>query len=368
LVLTAAHNVDYLSDIGNDQQLLVRTIEGSELAAQVALVCDEASQVDLALLEITDHGFDENLQQVTFVQVDRDSPAAVSRCWAVGFPRFGEAGPVLPEGSRREAWHVRGEILPGGKLRARLLSLQVTARPQSLPTSLAGSEWEGMSGAVVFATDPDGDEQAVGVVTTHHRPEGESALAIVPITAVGGQAMAAQWWQKLEVIDPSALPVLPRSPSSSADIPLAGEVRAALDRQRQYCQAVGRAFFTPDLLVALLDMPGRRVVFCFENAHPNGRGLIGELRRWVAGLRVEDAGPFVPFNWTKRPDIRRAQDIAAGFGAPAVTDALLLLGVLETESKTRADLAAQFGGDLSPLREQAVRLSWRTPGAVFGQS
>ena len=27
-------------------------------------------------------------------------------------PRFGEAGPVLPEGSS-ETWHVRGETLPG---------------------------------------------------------------------------------------------------------------------------------------------------------------------------------------------------------------------------------------------------------------
>ena len=215
LVLTAAHNVDYRQDLGDDEQLLVRTIAGSELAARVVLVCDEPSQVDLALLEISDPRFDEHLPPVSFARVNRDSPAPVPGCWAVGFPRFGEAGPVLPEGSRRETWQVRGDILPGGKLRAGLLSLQVTSTPQPLPASLAGSAWEGMSGAVVFATDPHDGEQAVGVVTTHHRPEGESALTVVPITAVAGLPTAAQWWHQLGVADPDALPVLP--PLSAAD-------------------------------------------------------------------------------------------------------------------------------------------------------
>jgi hypothetical protein len=143
LVLTAAHTVDYRQDLGQDEQLLVRTIAGRELAARVMLVCDESSQVDLALLEITDARFDQHLRLAGFVRVNRDSPAPVPNCWAVGFPRFGEAGPVLAGGSRRETWHVGGEIWPGGKLRAGLLSLQVTSTPQPLPASLAGSPWEG---------------------------------------------------------------------------------------------------------------------------------------------------------------------------------------------------------------------------------
>ena len=101
LVLTVAHNVDYRRDFGNDEQLLVRTIAGNVLAARVVLVCDEPSQVDLALLEITDPRFDEHLRPAGFVRVNRDSPVPVTGCWAVGFPRFGEAGPVLPEGSRQ---------------------------------------------------------------------------------------------------------------------------------------------------------------------------------------------------------------------------------------------------------------------------
>ena len=136
LVLTAAHNVDYRRDLGDDEQLLVRTIEGNVLAARVVLVCDEQSRADLALLEITDPRFGEHLPPVTFARVDRDSPAPVTGCWAVGFPRFGEADPVLPGGSRRETWQVSGHILPGGKRRAGLLSLQVTSNPSSLADRL----------------------------------------------------------------------------------------------------------------------------------------------------------------------------------------------------------------------------------------
>ena len=83
LVLTAAHNVDYRQDLSDDRQLLVRTIAGSEFAARVVLVCDEPSQVDLALLEISDPRFDDHLPPVTFARVNRDSPAPVPGCWAV---------------------------------------------------------------------------------------------------------------------------------------------------------------------------------------------------------------------------------------------------------------------------------------------
>ena len=216
LVLTTAHNVDYRHDLASDGQLLVRTVAGSEFTARAMLVCDEPSGVDLALLEISDPRFDENLPSVIFAEIDRDSPAPVADCWAVGFPRFTEAGPILPEGSSRETWHVHGKILPGAKLRAGLLSLQLSSSPRPLPTSLSGSAWEGMSGAVAFAGDPHGGEpRAVGVISTHHWAEGESALTAVPITAVTGLAEVAQWWRRLGVANPEALAILP-PPSAAA--------------------------------------------------------------------------------------------------------------------------------------------------------
>ena len=207
LVLTVAHNVDYRRDLDADEQLLVRTIEGNMLAAGVVLVCDELSQVDLALLEISDPWSGEHLPPVTFARVNRNNPAPITGCWAVGFPRFGEAGPVLPGGSQRETWQVSGQILPGGKLRAGLLSLQVTSSPGD---SLTGSAWAGMSGAVVFAADAQGEQAAVGVISIHHPPEGQSALTLVPVTAVADLAAAAEWWQQFGVAGPDTLTALPQ--------------------------------------------------------------------------------------------------------------------------------------------------------------
>ena len=82
----------------------------------------------------------------------------------------------------------------------------------------------------MFAADAhDGEQAAVGVISTHHRPEGESALTVVPVTAVAELAAAAEWWQQFGVPGPGALPVLPRQraqaglvrPTSAAGRPLA---------------------------------------------------------------------------------------------------------------------------------------------------
>jgi hypothetical protein len=251
MVLTAAHAVDYRHDLGDDEQVLVRSVDGSEFPAQVLLVCDESSRVDLALLKISASQFSWTLPPIFFARIDRDSPAPMPGCWAVGFPRFGEAGPVLPSGSCRETWQVRGDILPGGKLRSGLLSLQVTSTPQTSPASLAGSAWEGMSGAVVFVTDPHDGDQAVGVVTTHHRAEGESALTVVPITAVSGLLTKAQWWQQLGVSDPDALPVLPRQQRP-------GQPGRAL---RGYLEAARRAAREHPYSIALLNAPSLATVY-----------------------------------------------------------------------------------------------------------
>jgi hypothetical protein len=53
-----------------------------------------AGCADKAKAENPDPGFDDHLSPVSFARVDRDSPAP--GCWAVGFSRFAEAGPVGP--------------------------------------------------------------------------------------------------------------------------------------------------------------------------------------------------------------------------------------------------------------------------------
>ena len=63
---------------------------------------------------------------------------------------------------------------------------------RSTRTPGSQSQWSGMSGAVVFA-----DQIVVGVVTEHHRPEGDSSLTVVPVTAIDRLDDAADWWELL---------------------------------------------------------------------------------------------------------------------------------------------------------------------------
>src|SRR5262249_8887107 len=64
----------------------------------------------------------------------------------------------------------------------------------------------------------DGEPAAVGVISTHHRLEGESVLTVVPITAIAGLAAAAEWWKQLGVPGPSALPALPQQRAQTRSV------------------------------------------------------------------------------------------------------------------------------------------------------
>jgi hypothetical protein len=197
LVLTALHNVD------GQGELLVRIHGKEEYPAIVSLPTDKNHKdMDLAMLTVSDMAVD--VPSLRYGIVDRSAPAMVKHCWAIGFPNFKklkqERGKPRPPPSSA---HVNGEIPTGEYLGQQLLTLQVRTTPLPQPQ---GSEWAGMSGAVVFSDS----YIVVGVITEHHLPEGESALAVVPITAIDDlpSAEAAEWWQLLGV-DRQALVRLP---------------------------------------------------------------------------------------------------------------------------------------------------------------
>ncbi|WP_322747922.1 MULTISPECIES: trypsin-like peptidase domain-containing protein [unclassified Frankia] len=216
IVLTSAHGIDYHQRLRPDQELSIRTIEGAEFKARPLVVCDNASQVDLALLAVTDEringeGFFEdlkNLPPVSYARVERDRPDVVTGCWVVGFPGFKQqAEPVLPGGRRRDTAQANGTISPGADQVRNWLTLDVKETPNGLHGG--GSEWEGMSGSVVFA--PDGDSpRAVGVVVEHYKPQGVSALTVVPIMALCALDNAAEWCDHFGVTTLSDLPRVPR--------------------------------------------------------------------------------------------------------------------------------------------------------------
>ncbi len=194
LVLTVLHNVD------GRGELLVRIHGKEEHPAIVSLQGDK--DMDLAVLEVPDVEVD--IPPLRYGEVVRRAPAVVEQCWAIGFPHYKvlEHEPDKPKPPPSSA-HVNGEIPTGEYLDQQLLTLKVRDSPRPQPQ---GSEWEGMSGAVVFS----GDYIIVGVITEHRPLEGESALTVVPITALDRlpKAEATKWW-KLLGVDRQALVRLP---------------------------------------------------------------------------------------------------------------------------------------------------------------
>ena len=133
---------------------------------------------------------------------------------------------------------------------------------------------------------------------------------------------------------------------TARQIQLSGAVRQALDAARTSCEAKHRAFYTPDLLLALLDMPRSRTTSCFDETRA---GLAGDVRerlsRRINGLNTNPVHPSHPFEWPERPEVQVAQDLAALDRSPVVTEIYLLLGVLGSESSTRTELEEHLGSD-----------------------
>jgi HEAT repeat protein len=207
-VLTAAHNV-------GEGELSVRVRRGTEYTSTIAQVGDVDQGLDLAIVNITDPSFrDVPDAMVQFAKLNRESPDLLQGCWAIGFPRFKEKD-LAPSGRSRlrDTAQVNGEIPLAANLISDMLELRVTATPQASP-SLGSSEWEGMSGAVVFCKDPVHGDRAIGVIVEHYQPEGASSLTVVPITAINklDEPTARKWWNLLGVVDQQGLPHLPPEP------------------------------------------------------------------------------------------------------------------------------------------------------------
>ena len=140
-----------------------------------------------------------------------------------------------------------------------------------------------MSGAVVFATESDDGELAVGVVTTHHRPEGESTLTVVPITAVAELATAVEWWQQLGVADPDGLPTLPRRRGQPRWVLAASSAGWPLDEVTDpFALEVHRPVQPEDPQPELPVLPS----MCRGNTTRSWGGWCGPLRRGRSGIAV----------------------------------------------------------------------------------
>jgi hypothetical protein len=144
-------------------------------------------------------------------------------------------------------------------------------------------------------------------------------------------------------------------------VPLSDALLVALNHQRSLCEAARRPFFTPDLLLALL-MPGGRVAQCFDQVEPGWSGQVrSQLQSYTSALASGTLDGFRPFDWPERRDVRKAQRRAGRSRSPAVGDVHMLLGVLDTRSKTRQQLKVRFGDRVGPLRQAALRVARKAP-------
>jgi hypothetical protein len=218
-VLTAAHVV------AGAQQVQVRDPHKRLFSATMdpRFVGDpDGPGPDLALVEIDDPGFAEELPPIGLAAIDRDSATdePVERCHAIGYPWFAE---TPSPAAVRDTVDAIGVVPVLSKLAAGLLSVQVSISPRPLPPEdkrLAESEWSGMSGAPVVAAG-----RLLGVVTEHAPREGPSAITAVPLTALEqdsahpgwgpGVTDPAAWWARLGVTGLSDLQLLPAVPERS---------------------------------------------------------------------------------------------------------------------------------------------------------
>lgn len=182
-------------------------------------------------------------------------------------------------------------------------------------------------------------------------------LGTVVAIVVNLVTSGASWWlwPILVVLVVVAIAVeVMRERREDGFAPLAGAVEESLEKQRAVCDAVGRQFFTPDLLLALLT-PGSQVAQCFDEAGISSQQIRTQLLTYTSGLTPEESGAYCPFRWSERDDVRRAQRVARRFRAQVVTDVHLLLGVLDTPSSTSQLLKDEFGTTKLRLLRAAAR-------------
>lgn len=180
-VLTAAHNVA-------DGTLSVRRVDGAEHDAVALPVPLER---DIALLEITEEPFGPGPPPVRFATVDRRFGEVLERCWAVGFPFFKEKRRGPGQAPLRDSVQLIGRIPTASNLVSGRLEFIVANAPRPLTGQARRSQWQGISGAVVFFEHPRIGDVVIGVIVEHHLPEGESSLTVEPLP-IGEGSLSAE--------------------------------------------------------------------------------------------------------------------------------------------------------------------------------
>lgn len=141
---------------------------------------------------------------------------------------------------------------------------------------------------------------------------------------------------------------MPPTREAITSLPIVPSVLAALDEARAACADADYGFFTPHLLLALLELPDSEVAKCFDETRPGlaerWKGLMHRYQERARAGEFGDYPRFRRFDWDHRGDVWRAKQLALSDDRPVVDDLYLLLGVLTNpRSGTVRQLAEDLG-------------------------
>jgi hypothetical protein len=127
-----------------------------------------------------------------------------------------------------------------------------------------------------------------------------------------------------------------------AMVPLSAPLDLALRTAYNRCSRTDRAFSRAHLLQALLTIRGGAATAAFEAVGPGeAHEVSSQLARYISG--PDSPRPFKSFDWSQQADITEARRIAVRENIGLVTDACVLVAVLEGSSRTIGQLKERLG-------------------------
>jgi hypothetical protein len=152
----------------------------------------------------------------------------------------------------------------------------------------------------------------------------------------------------------------------TAGPPIEARVLAILDLEKEQSMRRDIPFMTPNLLLALLRLPGGFAERAFDGVK---EGLAGYFRQFFAEFVASDVarqeGGFSEFRWYDLPQVRHAQQLASDMNAQFTDDRHLLLSVLDSQSNTVVGLRRRLGDDkFNQLVELGRSLPERSDPAI----
>jgi len=124
--------------------------------------------------------------------------------------------------------------------------------------------------------------------------------------------------------------------------PLSSELCTLLDLSKEDMRARNLPYFTPALLLALLNVDGFPS-WVLNEIRPGSAEELRNRFRLFLDCELRAPGGFKDFDWYDHPDVREAQEFSLRGNFSVVTETHLFRAVLYSESKTVAQIKDYLG-------------------------